>query len=219
MWPELVWSRDLVRWKRFTKERRPFIELGPPGSYRGGWVRDQEGLAFQLRDEWWFPYSASPSLHYMGKAALFQGDLERFKKRFPNYRKMGGFRTWEQAFEERPRFRSGSAIARCKMGRVAHAEPHNGQGRLVSKVVQAGGDELVVNAAVAPGGRITVAITDPDHHDLSGYHLGDCVAFTGEETAHTIRWRSTDRQSLQGRPIRVHFELDRASLYTFRFGP
>jgi len=217
MWPELVWSRDLVHWERFNKERRPFIELGEPGSYRGGWIRGQEGQAFQFGDEWWFSYSASSSLHYMSKAAAFQGDLDRFKKRFPNYRKMGGFQSWEQAFQQRANYHAAPAIARCKVGRVAHAEPANGKGRLISKVLQAAGDRLVINAAVAPGGSVAVAVTDAANHDLPGYGLADCVTFTGDDTAHSMAWRSSARQSLEGRPIRLHFELDRANLYTFRF--
>ena len=217
LWHELTWSRDLIRWHRFTKERHPFIELTTPGTYCGGWARAQDAQAYQFGEEWWFPFSASPSLHYSGKASSFKGSLDQFKKRFSHYKDMSGFETWEEVFEQRESFRTYPAMARCKIGRLAHAEPVDTIAHLTSRRLLAGENGIVINAAVEGGGSVRMEVRDGANVVIPGYALSDCVPFSGDDTAHTVTWKSRDREHLVGRAVQLHFALDRAKLYTFRF--
>ena len=82
----------------------------------------------------------------------------------------------------------------------------------------AGGDGILLNGAVAPTGRIRVEVQNEQGRALPGYGVEDCVPFTGDEVAHAVAWTSGSRERIAGRPVRVQVELDRARLYTFRFG-
>jgi hypothetical protein len=217
LWPELTWSRDLVRWRRFEKERLPLIATGAPGSYCGGWARDQHDQAYQFGDEWWFPYNASHCLHYTSFVWLFNGDRALFKRRFPNYLRDRGLKSWEEAYNLKESHWTFPAIARCKAGRVACAEPEDGTGAMTSAPMIAGGDRIVLNGRTAAGGRIRVEVLDEQGRALPGYAIADCVPFTGDEVAHPAQWSSGAREGFANRPVRVRIELERARLYTLRF--
>lgn len=217
LWPELTWSRDLVRWKRFNKERAPLIATGEPGSYCGGWCRDQHDISYQFGDEWWFPYSASHCLHYTSFVWLFDGDMALFKKRFPNYLRDRGLKSWEEAYTLKESHWTFPAVARCKAGRVAYAEPADGAGGMTSVPMVAGGDAIALNAEVAPGGRIRVEVQDEQGHALPGYGRADCVPVTGDGISQRVAWRSGSREGIEGRSVRVRVELERAKLFAFRF--
>ena len=219
MSPELIWSRDLVRWHRFTTERRPFIELGEPGSYDGGWVRDQLADAYEVDGEWWFPYSASSMLHCYPRVLRFEGSLAEFREQHTYYEELPGFPGWERWWQETQATAAYPALARCRVGRLAHAEPAAERASLTSKPMVAGGERLVLNAAVAAGGSIRVEVRDDGDEVIPGYALDDCEPFTGDQTAHEVRWQGESRGALTGRPVRVHIALHHAKLYTWGFAP
>ena len=53
---------------------------------------------------------------------------------------------------------------------------------------------------------------------VPGYTLDDCHGICGDEIEHTVRWKGgEDVSSLASRPIRLHFEMTHAKLYSFRF--
>lgn len=217
LWPELVWSRDLVTWHRFTKQRRPFIELGSPGTYSGGWSREAEGQSYQFGDEWWFPYSASPSLHYTSKAFLNQSTFDQFKKRFPHYLKEGNFKSWRDIYDNRRPVQNFAGIARCKAGRVAHAEPINETGHLVTQPLSTNASQLVVNAAVAPGGSLRIEAQNTDGSGIQGWQLDDCEPFTGDTVTHTMAWRGQKELPKGDGPLRLLIEMNRSKLYGMSF--
>ena len=82
------------------------------------------------------------------------------------------------------------------------------------------GDTLVVNAN-AKGGSLVVEALDADGKIIEGFAHADCVPITTDSVRHVMTWKGNqDCHLLQGRPIKLHFHLKNAKLYSFepRFG-
>lgn len=77
------------------------------------------------------------------------------------------------------------------------------------------GGDLAVNADVAHGGFLTVAVTDINRETLEGFGHADCAVFTGDDTRHAVTWAQGDLASLDGRMIRLEFRFRRGDLYAF----
>ncbi len=85
------------------------------------------------------------------------------------------------------------------------------------RLIWPGGD-LTINAD-ASDGEITVRISDAKRKPLPGFDHADNAKFTGDETAHIVKWGGQSLEALKGREIRIEFFLRDADLYTFRAAP
>ena len=52
---------------------------------------------------------------------------------------------------------------------------------------------------------------------LDHFFWRDCAPVRGDSTAHRIRWKEGELASLEGTPIVLEFQFNRASLYAFQF--
>lgn len=221
LWPEIIWSANVVRWHRFDKQRCPAIELDPYMSYNWAQARDQTELTYQFGDEWWLPYSAGNWLHGSIRAHGIS-DLEELRTapEFQHYARYPSFKTWEKFFEETRHSRSFAAVARTRAWRLVYAEPSKDRAVLTTKPLKVGGDQLEINAEVRPGGQIRVELRDESNRAIPGRKLEQCDPFRGDEFAHTVSWRDgSGPPRLSGQTVRVHFELHHARLYALRFRP
>ena len=83
-----------------------------------------------------------------------------------------------------------------------------------------GSIRLIVNAATAAFGGIRCAILDADGHSYPGFALDDCRPLLGDGIDIPMEWRSgTDLSALAEKPIRLHFEIKDADLFSLRFLP
>ena len=58
-----------------------------------------------------------------------------------------------------------------------------------------------------------------DGHSLDGFNLGDMAPMFGDELDAPVLWKSsTNLSQLNGKPIRIKFQLKDADLYSLRFG-
>jgi len=90
-------------------------------------------------------------------------------------------------------------------------------GRVVTRPLTFEGKTLHVNADVAPGGRIRVAIQDAAGRTLPPYTLAGCNPLTGDVLDAKVAWagrRTIRHKSAQS--LRLAFELKKAKLYSFR---
>jgi len=101
-----------------------------------------------------------------------------------------------------------------KGGFVSLRGPKNGGGVVTRKVVWPGG-ELRVNCD-ARDGELRVRISGDRRDPLPGFNYEDCVPFTGDSTAHSIRWKDRSLDELKGRQFRIEFSLQSADLYSFQ---
>jgi hypothetical protein len=96
------------------------------------------------------------------------------------------------------------------------------EGEFITKPFTFQGSQLEVNESTSAAGRIRVEIQDADGKPIEGYALEDSETIYGDRIRHVVRWgaeqaRSADVSRLAGRPIRLRFVMQEASLYSLKF--
>ena len=89
--------------------------------------------------------------------------------------------------------------------------------RMVLKPLRFAGRQLTVNLA-AGRGSLRAELRDDSGAAIPGWTFADCQPTRGDGLALSVRWR--DRESLaplNGKTVRIAFELTDASLYGFQF--
>lgn len=75
--------------------------------------------------------------------------------------------------------------------------------------------EARVNAHVADGGEVRLALLDGDCNPLPGFEMSNCVPITGDSLGHRVRWQGEPQLSEIGdRPIRWQLQATRAHVYS-----
>lgn len=214
LWPELVAVDDLLHWRRF-EPRQKMIPNGPEGSYDYGLIK-VEGKYHQFNGEWWFPYQAINTLHqdYIGLAKM--DNVEQFKQTYPNYAEMPGFVDWQQYWQRCKSMRYYTGIARCKEGRICHAEPTDAEGALQLMPIVLEGDNLLVNAVVPPSGSFQVEVLDEHGETIPGFDRDSCRPIVGDSTECDVAWEDAQIGDLKRDVISLKFFLNRAKLYGYR---
>ena len=224
--PELIWTRDLMHFKRFTTHRHSLIESSGPGTYNCGMIRDRY-MYSECAEQWWYHYTAINTRHNGYGIMSRWSDLAQLQRERPNHADAPYFTTWEGYWADGKQTKYLPAIARCQPYRVAHAEPLDVRGQLTTRPIRVDGDELRLNAATERGGSIRIELTDEAGQPLGltapsaqsdGSQAGadgaghpEPMTFEGDAVDTMIvdlsRWR--------GQLIRLRFTLDRARLYAF----
>lgn len=78
---------------------------------------------------------------------------------------------------------------------------------------------LIINADASKG-ALRVQIRDVQNRVIDGLRFQDCAKITGDGVRLSVLWgdwTETKLAELQGRPVKVEFELSDASLYAFEF--
>ncbi len=92
-------------------------------------------------------------------------------------------------------------------------------GDVITRPVLFQGQKLYLNASTSAAGGIRVELQQPDGTPLPGLALQDASVFFGDTTDRAVTWRDhPSLESLQGKPVRIRFQLKDADLYAFRFG-
>ncbi len=82
------------------------------------------------------------------------------------------------------------------------------------------GTKLLLNFATSAPGYIKVEIQDSQGKPIPGYSLSDAEELIGNYIEHPASWRSgTDVSPLSNQPIRLHFVMKDANLYSLQFRP
>ena len=91
-------------------------------------------------------------------------------------------------------------------------------GELRTRPLLFSGSRLLLNFATGAAGGIRVEIQSPEGMPLRGFRLEDCEVLFGDTLEREVVWRSGGSlKALNGRPVRLRFELRDADLYAFRF--
>ena len=96
------------------------------------------------------------------------------------------------------------------------------EGFALTRALECPGGSLHINARTASDGFIKVAVRQGDGVNdgdwLDDYGYDRAAEFTGDSTDHGYRWKGgADPAALKGKPIRLHFWLKKAELYSFWF--
>jgi len=86
-------------------------------------------------------------------------------------------------------------------------------GRVLTRPFKVGG-ELFINAKANGQIRIEVRSAIRDE-PLKGWTFDDCSPFTGDELAAPVRWGEKHLNDLKGKVVRLRFQLEDATLYSF----
>lgn len=82
------------------------------------------------------------------------------------------------------------------------------------------GKKLLLNFATSAPGYIKVEIQDSKGKPIPGYSLGDAEELIGNYIEHPASWcKGTDVGQLSNLPIRLHFVMKDANLYSLQFRP
>ena len=80
------------------------------------------------------------------------------------------------------------------------------------------GDSLLLNFAPSAAGSIRVEILDVDGTPVPGYSAVEAQELIGNYIEHPACWKEgTDVSALAGKPVRLHFIMKDADLYSLRF--
>jgi hypothetical protein len=112
--------------------------------------------------------------------------------------------------------KTGLGLARLRPDGFAGYEPDDPDkaATIVTKPITCTGEQLRVTVDAA-GGSLRVGVLEAE-----GFALGDCRPVTADVTDALVKWRGwADLAALRGKPVRLQFELRKAKLYAFGFGP
>jgi hypothetical protein len=91
-------------------------------------------------------------------------------------------------------------------------------GGLITKPLRFQGKELSINFSTSAFGSIRVEIQDINGKPLPGFALKDCPPVFGDAIDRTVYWNGgSDVSSIEGKEIRLHFEIKDGDLYSFYF--
>jgi hypothetical protein len=92
-----------------------------------------------------------------------------------------------------------------------------GKGTAVTRPLIFAGNGLRLNAISK--GSIRVGVLDQAGKSVEGFALEDCEPIKGDKLEHEVRWKAGPALgTLEGKVVRLQFELVDARLYAFRFG-
>src|SRR5690606_26527305 len=100
----------------------------------------------------------------------------------------------------------------------ASAEAGYKGGSLTTKPFIFEGQELEINYSTSAAGSIQIEIQDESGHPIPGYSLDDCPEIIGNEIKRIVNWKGHPNVlPLQGKTIRLKFEMKDSNLYSFKF--
>ncbi len=102
------------------------------------------------------------------------------------------------------------------LDRFVSAEAGSDGGVLTTIPIRHRGDRLEINAAVRPGGQITVELLDAAGRPLAGFPPSE--PFTGDDLRHVVRFAGqTDVSATADKAVVLRFAMKNAELYSFAF--
>ena len=104
-------------------------------------------------------------------------------------------------------------------GFVSMQAPLSG-GEFVTKPLVFAGKTLVMNYSTSAAGSVSVELQTPHGKPIDGFSLADCGEIYGDQLDRTVAWKDkNDVSKLAGTPVRLHFVLKDADLYSIQFRP
>ncbi|MGH9397281.1 MAG: hypothetical protein ACRD18_10590, partial [Terriglobia bacterium] len=91
-------------------------------------------------------------------------------------------------------------------------------GELTTPPLLFSGHQLVLNVDASSGGCARVEIQPESGLSIEGLSGGDCDPINGNFIHKVVSWRGkTDVSSMAGKPVRLHFVMNDAKLYSLKF--
>jgi hypothetical protein len=193
-WPELTHSRDGIRWRRLNDHgTQRLVHPGAAGAFDCGMIRCARGL-FERADELWLYYGGWHEDH-------------------------GVSRQHRHMTTPREAQREAAAIGLAKLrldGFVSLDAGSDTAGSLTTAPLVCEAEQLIVNARIAPGGSLRVAVLDAGGGALPGLGSDACAPLAGDSTKHAVTWTGGSVLArLRGERVRLRLDLRGAELFSF----
>ena len=195
---QLAISRDGLQWSR-ALERKVVLPYGPIGAWDGGWAFPTSNPPIRVGDKLYVFYQGRRSFHWGTRPYSFQQEGQTYEINDPNFGHVGSI-----------------GLAFWRVDGFASMDADKETGTLLTKpVIIPSGDQLIINARST--GHIKISILNESGQPFPGYSSAECLAVKGDSIEHTVGWEPKQNiQELRGRTVRLRFELQDASLYSFR---
>ncbi len=219
-YPELMWSRDLLHWHRFTHRRAPLVKPGEENSDFPYIMYFQSRSYLPAKDDEgndvWLLRNEARNAHHNHTTATRYPTLAAFQARFPHYSETPFFVSWENLWRHGMSNCSFPMFTRIRPGRLAYAAPLDVAGELTTHPIRFDGADLLVNAQVESGGRIRVELQGEDGTPVRGYTLEDSDPLFGDEVDHKPSWSGRRLSEHSGRVLKFRLALEKARLFTLQ---
>jgi len=91
-------------------------------------------------------------------------------------------------------------------------------GQWTSRVLTFQGDQLRVNYSTSAAGLLQCELLGADGKPIEGFSLDRCQGLVGDKIDQVVSWTNQPSLAkLQGRPVRLRFQMREADLFSFRF--
>jgi hypothetical protein len=91
-------------------------------------------------------------------------------------------------------------------------------GEMLTPPIRFTGKELVLNYSTSAPGSVRVELLDAHGAPLPGHSLADCDEIIGDEIERVVSWKGSSELGASGdKPVRLHFALKDADIYSLRF--
>lgn len=91
-------------------------------------------------------------------------------------------------------------------------------GEMITKAFKFSGNKLLLNMSTSAAGFIKVEILDKDGNKIEGFELENSTEIIGNEIDKTVTWKGNpDLSKLNDQPIKLHFVMKDADLYSIKF--
>ena len=90
----------------------------------------------------------------------------------------------------------------------------SGSGEVITEILKYSGNHLFINAAVR--GSMTVELLDENGGVIPGFSAVECNVVKADGCKIMVSWKEySDLRSLNGRNLKIKFQLEDADLYSF----
>jgi len=190
--PHLALSRDCENW-RWVNQPQAFIPHGPRGSWEEFNTQMSAGNPIRMGDQLYFYYSGRTYPH---SPYYWRGRDELVPKA-----------------SVEPDVNIG--LATLRVDGFASLDAHHGGGIVETKPLSFTGKQLFLNCAAAHG-EIRVEALAPNGKVFLGYAKQDCRPIRQDKITQPVTWKKhRNLATLKGKPVKLRFHLNRASLYSF----
>ncbi|MCH2375598.1 MAG: hypothetical protein MK538_15550 [Planctomycetes bacterium] len=184
---ELDCSRDGRVWTRVATGQA-FMGFNPKHDTWDGTIMRPVSM-LEVGDELWIYYFAAPT----------ERELEN-----PDYPPTGPTE-WSVGLATLPRDRF-----------VAMKVANKQVGTLTTRPIHFSGKRLHVNAEIADGGTLSVAVLDTDGNPIPGLSASNCQTVIGDSLDSEVQWKNGEKLEPHSESgIRLQFHLHNAKLYSF----
>lgn len=91
-------------------------------------------------------------------------------------------------------------------------------GEMLTRPLRFDGSRLEINARTSKSGSIRAELCNQAGQPLPGFAAEDCVPFSGDEIAWSVKWnRESDLSAHAGNAVRLRFILQEADLFALKF--